>query len=29
MAKAIIQYDKDLPEIRRRRPGKKPTQHLV
>ncbi|QSR89179.1 DEAD/DEAH box helicase family protein [Methylacidiphilum caldifontis] len=29
MAKAIISYDKDLPEIPGRRPWEKPTQHLV
>jgi len=29
MAKAVIQYDKDLPEIPGRRPWEKPTQHLV
>ncbi|MEF3169230.1 MAG: DEAD/DEAH box helicase family protein [Deltaproteobacteria bacterium] len=29
MAKAVIQYDKDLPEIPDRRPWEKPTQHLV
>lgn len=29
MAKAIIHYDKDLPEIPGRRPWEKPTQHLV
>jgi len=29
MAKAVIAYDKDLPEIPGRRPWEKPTQHLV
>jgi len=29
MAKAVISYDKDLPEIPGRRPWEKPTQHLV
>ena len=29
MAKAVIQYDKDLPEIPGRCPWEKPTQHLV
>ena len=29
MAKAVIQYDKDLPEIQDRRPWEKPTSHLV
>ncbi len=29
MAKAVIAYDKDLPEIPGRRPWVKPTQHLV
>lgn len=29
MAKAVIQYDKDLPEIPGRRPWEKPTQHLI
>ncbi len=29
MAKAVIQYDKDLPEIQGRRPWEKPTSHLV
>lgn len=29
MAKAVIQYDKDLPEIPGRLPWEKPTQHLV
>lgn len=29
MTKAIIHYDKDLPEIPGRRPWEKPTQHLV
>ncbi|GAB4232720.1 MAG: DEAD/DEAH box helicase family protein [Deltaproteobacteria bacterium] len=29
MARAVIAYDKDLPEIPGRRPWEKPTQHLV
>jgi len=29
MAKAVIAYDRDLPEIPGRRPWEKPTQHLV
>ena len=29
MSKAVIAYDKDLPEIPGRRPWEKPTQHLV
>ena len=29
MAKAIISYDKDLPEIPDRRPWEKPTSYLV
>ena len=29
MAKAVIAYDKDLPEIPGRRPWEKPTQHLI
>lgn len=29
MAKAVIQYDKDLPEIAGRRPWERPEQHLV
>ena len=29
MAKSVISYDKDLPEIPGRRPWEKPTQHLV
>ena len=29
MAKAVISYDKDLPEIRDRRPWERPTSHLV
>jgi type III restriction enzyme len=29
MAKSVIAYDKDLPEIPGRRPWEKPTQHLV
>lgn len=29
MARAVIRYDKDLPEIRERRPWKRPTSHLV
>ena len=29
MAKAVINYDKDLPEVPDRRPWEKPTQHLV
>jgi len=29
MAKSVIAYDKDLPEIPDRRPWEKPTQHLV
>ena len=29
MAKAVIQYDKDLPEIQDRRPWEKPTSYLV
>ena len=29
MAKAVIQYDEDLPEIQGRRPWEKPTSHLV
>lgn len=29
MAKAVIAYDKDLPEIPGRRPWEEPTQHLV
>ncbi len=29
MVKAVIAYDKDLPEIPDRRPWEKPTQHLV
>ena len=29
MAKAVIAYDKDLPEIPGRRPWEKPTSYLV
>ena len=29
MARAVIRYDKDLPEIRERRPWERPTSHLV
>ena len=29
MAKAVIRYDKDLPEIRGRRPWERPVSHLV
>ena len=29
MAKAVINYDKDLPEIQDRRPWKRPTSHLT
>ena len=29
MARAVIRYDRDLPEIRERRPWEKPTSHLV
>jgi type III restriction enzyme len=29
MARAVIAYDKDLPEVPGRRPWEKPTQHLV
>jgi len=29
MARAVIAYDKDLPEIPGRRPWEKPTQHLI
>ena len=29
MARAVIRYDRDLPEIRERRPWERPTSHLV
>ena len=29
MAKAVINYDKDLPEIQYRRPWERPTSYLV
>ena len=29
MAKAVVRYDRDLPEIRGRRPWEPPVSHLV